>query len=222
MLIEAQTYKTAALAFDSVLGTRYLLFTQHSALGTQHYLLYISYEFSDIRLTELHYLKDITSSNEIERVCGGCKMTTVVRWNPVREMAAMQNALDQLFENNWRGTHNSADIGALALDVHETDQNYTVSAAVPGVSADAVNISFHDSVLTISGEIPQATQENARALMLERGYGKFQRSIRLPQPVDTSAVEANIENGVLTLTLPKTPEAQPRQIPVKTVFHSNN
>jgi len=148
-------------------------------------------------------------------------MTTVVRWNPVREMAAMQSALDQLFENNWHGTR-GADIGALALDVHETDQNYTISAAVPGVSADAVSISFHDSVLTIAGEIPQTTLENSKALMLERGYGKFQRSIRLPQPVDTSAVEANIENGVLTLTLPKTPEAQPRQIPVKTVFHSNN
>ena len=150
-------------------------------------------------------------------------MTTVVRWNPVREMAAMQSALDQLFENNSRGLRGTADVGALALDIHETDQNYTVSAAVPGVAADAVNISFHDGVLTIAGEIPQQTaQENSRALMLERGYGKFQRSIRLPQPVDTSAVEANIENGVLTLTLPKTPEAQPRQIPVKTVFHSNN
>src|ERR1700709_726144 len=117
-------------------------------------------------------------------------MTTVVRWNPVREMAAMQSALDQLFENSWHGSRGAADIGALALDVHETDQNYTISAAVPGVSADAVNISFHDSVLTIAGEIPQTTLENSKTLMLERGYGKFQRSIRLPQPVDTSAVEA--------------------------------
>src|SRR5215213_2811389 len=149
-------------------------------------------------------------------------MTTLVRWNPVREMAAMQSALDQLFDNAARGTRNIADVGALALDVHESDQNYTISAALPGVNADAVNISFHDNVLTIAGEIPQATPENSKALMLERGYGKFQRSIRLPQPVDTSAVEANIENGVLTLTLPKTAEAQPRQIPVKTVFHSNN
>ena len=149
-------------------------------------------------------------------------MTTVVRWNPVREMAAMQSALDQLFDNTWHGTRGTADVGALALDVHETDQNYTVSAAVPGVGAEAVSISFHDSVLTIAGEIPQVTHENSRALMLERGYGKFQRSVRLPQAVDTSAVEANIENGVLTLTLPKTAEAQPRQIPVKTVFHSNN
>ena len=147
-------------------------------------------------------------------------MTTVVRWNPVREMVAMQSALDQLFDNGWRGTR--VDVGTLPLDVHESDQNYTISAAIPGVNADAVNLSFHDGVLTIAGEVPQATHENSRALMLERNYGKFQRSIRLPQTVDASAIDANIENGVLTLTLPKTPEAQPRQIPVKTVFHSNN
>ncbi len=84
-----------------------------------------------------------------------------------------------------------------------------------GISADAVNISLHDDVLTISGEVPQFTLENSRALLLERNHGKFQRSIRLPQTVDVNAVEAQIENGVLTLTLPKSPEAQPRVIPVK-------
>lgn len=149
-------------------------------------------------------------------------MTTVVRWNPLREMVTMQSALDRLFDETWRGVRTgAAESGALALDVHETDSAYIVSAALPGVAADAVNINLHDGVLTISGEIPQFTPEgeqenqNRRALMLERAYGKFQRSIRLPQPVDTSAVEALIENGVLTLTLPKTPEAQPRVIPVK-------
>ena len=150
-------------------------------------------------------------------------MTTVVRWNPLREMVAMQNAFDRYFDDNWRGTRASADVGALPLDVHESDQAYVVSAALPGVNSDAVNVSLHDGLLTISGEIPQFTQENSRALMLERVYGKFQRTIRLPQPVDANAVEATIENGVLTLTLPKTPEAQPRIIQVKASLpHSNN
>src|SRR5579871_953912 len=143
-------------------------------------------------------------------------MTTVVRWNPIQDMAAMQCALDRLFDETWRNLRNSTDAGALALDVHETDQAYVISAALPGVSADAVNINLRDGVLTISGEVPQATHENSRALMLERAYGKFQRVIRLPQPIDANNVEANIENGVLTLTLPKTAEAQPRTIPVKT------
>ncbi len=150
-------------------------------------------------------------------------MTTVVRWNPIREMAAMQGALDRLFDENWRAVRNGANAGSLALDVHETDQAYVINAVVPGVSADALSISLHDGVLTISGEVPQAAHENSRALLLERSYGKFQRSIRLPLPVDASAVEATIENGVLTLTLPKSPEAQPRMIPVKSpVTYSNN
>lgn len=149
-------------------------------------------------------------------------MTTVVRWNPAREMAAMQNTLDRLFDENWRAARNGAHASNLALDVHETDQAYFVSAVVPGVTAEALNISLHDGILTISGEISQPTHENARALLLERGYGKFQRSIRLPLAVDASAVEASIENGVLTLTLPKAPEAQPRQIPVKSNLNFSN
>ncbi|MEP7294366.1 MAG: Hsp20/alpha crystallin family protein [Chloroflexota bacterium] len=150
-------------------------------------------------------------------------MTTVVRWNPIREMAAMQGALDKLFEDNWRSVRSSANAGSLALDVYETDQAYRVNAVVPGVNAEVLNISLHDGVLTISGEVPQAPLENSRALLLERTYGKFQRSIRLPQAVDTNAVEATVENGVLTLSLPKTPEAQPRLIPVKShVTYSNN
>ena len=150
-------------------------------------------------------------------------MTTVVRWNPLREMVAMQNALDHFFDDTWRGARTGADVGALALDVHETDQAYVVSAALPGVNSDAVNVSLHDGVLTISGEIPQFTLENSRALMLERVYGKFQRTIRLPQPIDANTVEATMENGELTLTLPKTPEAQPRVIQVRTsIPHSNN
>jgi HSP20 family protein len=135
-------------------------------------------------------------------------------------MVTMQSALDRLFDDTWRGIRH--DTGSLALDVHETDQAYLVSAAIPGVSADAVNISLHDGVLTISGEVTQQTPEDSRALMLERTYGKFHRSIRMPQTVDINAVEATVENGVLTLTLPKLPEAQPRVIPVKTNGFSNN
>ena len=142
-------------------------------------------------------------------------MTTVVRWNPIRDMAAMQGAFDRLFEENRRGVRANVNANSLPLDVHETEQAYIIHAVVPGINADAVNISLHDDVLTIAGEVPQFSLENSKALLIERNYGKFQRSLRLPQTVDVSAVEAQIENGVLTLTLPKSPEAQPRVIPVK-------
>ncbi len=149
-------------------------------------------------------------------------MTTVIRWNPIREMATMQGALDRLFDETWRNTRGATENGTLPLDVHETDNAYVVSATLPGVSADDVTISLHDGVLTISGETQPATHENSRALLLERTYGKLQRSIRLPQPVVQDGIEAVLENGVLTLTLPKTAEAQPRTIPVRTAQPSLN
>ncbi len=138
---------------------------------------------------------------------------TVVRWNPVREMLAMQTALDRMFEDTRRGSFEGGS--ALALDVHEDEQSYTVETALPGVQPDNINVSLHDGILTITGEIPAQTRENSRTLMQERVYGKFSRSIRLPMAVDSGKVEASFDNGVLTLTLPKTEEAQPRQIPVR-------
>lgn len=143
-------------------------------------------------------------------------MSTIIRWNPIREMAAMQSAMDRLFDETWRGYRSVDTSLALAVDVHETETAYHIVAALPGVSADSINVSLHEDVLTISGELPQPTYpENARALLLERTYGKFSRSIRLPDAVVADQIEANLENGVLTLNLPKTPEVQPRQIPVR-------
>ena len=149
-------------------------------------------------------------------------MSTIIRWNPIREMAAMQNAMDRLFEDTWRGYRNVDTSLALPLDVHETETAYHVVAALPGVPSDTVNVSLHDDVLTISGELPQpAYPENARTLLLERTYGKFSRSVRLPEQVVADQIEASLDNGLLTLNLPKTPEAQPKQIPVRVSTNGN-
>lgn len=150
-------------------------------------------------------------------------MSTIIRWNPIREMAAMQSAMDRLFEDTWRGYRNVDTSLALALDVHETETAYHIVAALPGVPSDTINVSLHDDVLTISGELPQPSYpENARALLLERTYGKFSRSIRLPEQVAADQIEASLDNGLLTLNLPKTPEAQPKQIPVRVATNGHN
>jgi HSP20 family protein len=146
-------------------------------------------------------------------------MANIIRWNPLREMAAMQNAMDRLFDETWRTwqpIYGETGANALALDVHENDNAYIVTTALPGVQAENVNVKLHNDMLTIEGEIPQHEVENANALMQERVYGRFSRTLRLPQPVNRDAVEANFDNGILTLTLPKAEEAQPRQIEVKT------
>lgn len=154
-------------------------------------------------------------------------MSTIVRWNPFREMAAMQSALDRMFEDSWRGA-GFTFTGSLPLDVYETDEAYTVTAAIPGLQADQFNIKLHDDILTISAELPKPeVPEGTRVLIQERPFGSLSRSITLPQPVNYNAAEANYHNGVLTLTLPKSPEAQPHTIPVRTdgqkmITHSNN
>jgi HSP20 family protein len=145
-------------------------------------------------------------------------MSNIIRWNPIREMAAMQNMIDRVFEDTWRAARPTVAGNALPLDVYESDQGYIVFAALPGVSADAIQVSIDDDVLTISGEVPQPAfeeKDNTRVLLFERSYGKFSRSVRLGVPVDVEKVEAAYENGVLKLTLPKTAQAQPKTIPVR-------
>lgn len=152
---------------------------------------------------------------------------TMQRWNPVREMVAFDRAIDRMFEDTWQQIRTSASsMASLPIDVHETDQAYTITAAAPGMKADDLQINLHENVLTITGEMRTERSENdeqqGRTLLTERTYGKFSRSLRLPQPVQADQIEASLEHGVLTLTLPKTPEVQPRQIPVRSSTPANN
>ena len=147
-------------------------------------------------------------------------MANITRWNPYREMASMQQALDRMFDDTWRGWSGMDEgmmNGNLALDVNEDDNSYTVMTALPGVDPEHINVRVHNDLLTIEGEIPEheVKDDGERSLLKERYYGRYSRSIRLPQPIDRDHVEASYDNGVLTLKLPKSPEAQPKQISVK-------
>jgi HSP20 family protein len=156
-------------------------------------------------------------------------MNSIIRWNPFREMATMQTAMDRLFEDFWHGNWpNIPEFGRWetpALDIHESDTAYTVNVPLPGIQPDQIEVKMQNGMLTISGELPQPTVEaNTKVVVQERYYGKFSRSVTLPQSVDIDKVEARYENGVLTLTLPKLPDAQPKLIPIKTpqLLHSKN
>jgi HSP20 family protein len=157
-------------------------------------------------------------------------MTVFVRRrNPLREAAVLQSAMDRFFEDAWRNDQPAQEQkreNLLALDVYETDTDYTVFATLPGLTSDALNVTLHDDTLTISAQLPQtaAAAEGERVLVQERVFGNISRSINLPQPVDAAQVSAELDNGVLTLTLAKAAHAQPRQIPVHGtgVVHSQN
>jgi len=148
-------------------------------------------------------------------------MSTLIRWNPVREISAMERILNTMIEDRTRAIRGTASgdtaTGTLALDVVENETSYIVSTTLPGVNADDIKISLHEDVLTISAEIAQPTEQKdgEHVLLRERTWGKFSRSVRLPNAVNGDGVEASYDNGVLHLTLPKTENAQPRTIPVK-------
>ncbi|MCB9435661.1 MAG: Hsp20/alpha crystallin family protein [Anaerolineales bacterium] len=145
-------------------------------------------------------------------------MSRLIRVNPWREMVTMQNALDRMFDEVWRPNEGAVMSNySLAIDVDETDAAYTIHADLPGIQENNIQIRLENDYLTIEAEIPEQVVEKkeAKALIRERRYGKFTRRIQLPQPIDGEHVVAEFENGVLSLTLPKVPEVQPKLIAVK-------
>ena len=100
---------------------------------------------------------------------------------------------------------------SLGVNIREEDEAYVLSALVPGLNADDLNIQILDDVLRIEGEYQQ--DEN-QYLMQELPHGSFSRTLRLPAPIDANHVDAKIADGVLTLTLPKAESAKPKKIQI--------
>ena len=151
-------------------------------------------------------------------------MTNLIRWNPMRDMMSLRNEMNRLFEEAFEGKSLSewqpSTSWGLALDVAENDDAFIVTASVPGMNPDDLDITITDNVLTIKGETrADETIEEENYHIRERRYGSFGRSITLPVTVDSDNVDANYENGVLTLTVPKAEEMKPRRITVKA--HTN-
>lgn len=134
---------------------------------------------------------------------------------PIANM--VERMLDHANRDLWRPLDDViAGDFALALDVTENDTVFTVTTSLPGVNADDIHLNLHDGILTIAAEVKQETSEKTgKVLMQERRYGKFSRSIRFPVMVNSEAIEADYNNGILTVTVPKAAEAQPRRITVK-------
>ena len=100
---------------------------------------------------------------------------------------------------------------SLSVNIREEDEAYILSALVPGLKADDLNIQILDDVIRIEGEY---TQDENEYLMQELPHGSFTRTLRMPAAIDANHVEAKIADGVLTLTLPKAESAKPKKIKV--------
>ena len=147
-------------------------------------------------------------------------MTSLTRWDPFREITTLRNAMDRLFEEAFVLPSRLLEpFGrvAPALDVVEEEDRFIVTAAIPGVRPEDLDVSVADNVLTIKGEVrPDEGIKDEQYYIRERRFGSFTRSVSLPAPVEADQVEATYENGVLRLTLPKAEEVRPKKISIKT------
>jgi HSP20 family protein len=141
-----------------------------------------------------------------------------VRTNPFREMAALQNVMDRLFYDTVQPLQERlVNEFNIAVDIYETDQGYTVLANLPGVQPENIDVRLENNLLHISVDTPEQTvhAEGTRMVVRERPTGRFSRRIQLPQHIDLERADASYDHGVLTLEIPKRPEAQPRVLTVK-------
>src|SRR4029453_16943607 len=142
----------------------------------------------------------------------------IERWDPFREAISLRDAMNTLLQESFvRPSGMSAKSGYAAppLDVCETENEFVIKAALPGVKPDDVQISVHGDTLTIRGESKAEEDKKGEHWNLrERGFGVFERSVSLATPVDSEKAQAHYEDGVLTLMLPKSESAKPRQIKV--------
>lgn len=140
-------------------------------------------------------------------------MTTLVRWEPFRELAQLQGDMGRLVNGLLNGQSTSAQSWVPAIDVWETDSEIVYAFDLPGMSEDDISIEVHDDTLTVSGERQRSTEERGdRFYRFERRYGSFARAIGLPAGVDEAKIAASYVNGVLEVKVPKPEEAKPRRI----------
>ena len=149
-------------------------------------------------------------------------MANITRYDPLGEMVSLRSAMDRLFEDSivspltWRTIGAGNESVTPAIDVHETADALVVTAALPGMKADDVEITITGQTLTLRGEF-KADDEIKRDQYLyrERRYGSFSRTVQLPVRVQGEQTSATFADGVLTLSVPKAEEVKPRQIRIE-------
>jgi len=145
-------------------------------------------------------------------------MADLIRWEPMGA-TSLRQAMDRLFEDSFvrsSGLFPTLRAEAPAVDMYQTDKEVVVKASLPGMKAEDVEISVTGDMLTLKGEHREEHEVNEENYFRkEMRCGSFVRSLEIPVPVKVEKAEAVFEDGVLTLTLPKTEAVQPKAIKVK-------
>lgn len=143
----------------------------------------------------------------------------IAPWRPFRELERMRREMDKVWDSFFERRPTRVEEVAEwlpTLDVSETKDEYMVKAELPGIDPKDIDISLTNDLLTIKGEKKQEKEEKEENYhVIERTYGSFTRSVRLPGQVQSDKINANFKNGVLKVTLPKTEEAKKKEIKIK-------
>ena len=142
-------------------------------------------------------------------------MATLVRWEPFRDVAALQNEMSRFMNGLLEGNGRTNQAWVPPLDVWETDTELVYAVDLPGIPEDVISVELDDGALTISAERERKQEESGeRFYRFERRHGTFQRTFAVPQGVTESDVSAEYENGVLEVHVKKPEQPKPKRIQV--------
>jgi HSP20 family protein len=140
-------------------------------------------------------------------------MTTLVRWEPFRELSSLQSEMGRWMNGLLEGPGRVTQNWVPPLDVWETESEVIYAFDLPGIPEDAISIEVKDETLSVSAEREKTEETSENGFYrYERRYGTFARAVGLPQGVDQEQIAARYENGVLEIRVPKPTEATPRKI----------
>ena len=147
----------------------------------------------------------------------------IIRWAPVRDMVTLREKMNRMFEDAFAGKGEDKDMApsswAPAVDIYETENEIVMTAEIPGIDEKDIEIKIEDNTLTLRGErkfSKETKEENYHRL--ERSYGTFYRAFTLPNSVDPDNIQAEHENGILRVTMPKKQELKPRTVKILKAF----
>jgi HSP20 family protein len=145
----------------------------------------------------------------------------IIRWDPFRDIITLREKMNRLFEDAVTARGDEKDMISStwtpSVDIYETENSIVLTAEVPGVDENNIEIKIEDNTLALNGERifeKETSEENYHRI--ERSYGSFYRSFTIPRNVDQEKIKAEHDNGVLRITMPKKPDSKPKTVKVVT------
>ncbi len=142
-------------------------------------------------------------------------MATLVRWEPMRELATLQTEMSRLVNGLFEGNGRVTQSWVPAVDVWETEQDLVYAFDLPGVPEEQISIELHDDTLTVSAERERTDERTQDGLVrFERRFGSFSRAVGVPQGITDDAVKADYRDGVLEIRVAKPETPKPKKIEI--------